>query len=157
LLAVGQDNPKVFRRLVMEHGLGANVRISAGRDDVPQLMQGADLLIHPARRELAGHVLLEAMASGLPILATDICGYSKHIEEAGAGILLSAPFIQQDLNARLLKMLASEKRQAWADNGYQYAQKLMAENNGAAEAEILIRLAQDKKRNSTLEGSGNAL
>lgn len=146
LVAIGQDNPKVFNRLILERGLKANVRISAGRDDIPQLMQGADLLIHPARRELAGHVLLEAMASGLPVLATDVCGYSSHIDRAGAGRLVKSPFRQANLNACLTEMLESNERQTWAQNGYQYAQELMAGNDGSAEAQILLALAEGKRR-----------
>lgn len=145
LVAVGQDNPKVFKRLVLERGLKANVRICAGRDDIPQLMQGADLLIHPARRELAGHVLLEALASGLPVLATDVCGYSPYIQVAQAGKLVKTPFRQTDLNDCLLAMLRSEERQMWSHNGLQYALSLMAENDGSAEARILIMLAQHKR------------
>jgi UDP-glucose:(heptosyl)LPS alpha-1,3-glucosyltransferase len=146
LVAVGQDNPKVFKRLVMERGLKSNVRICGGRNDIPQLMQGADLLIHPARRELAGHVLLEAMASGLPVLATDVCGYSPHIEKAQAGRLVKSPFRQTDLNARLVEMLNADERQTWSHNGYQYAQSLMADNDGSAEARILLMLAQRDRR-----------
>ena len=146
LVAVGQDNPKVFKRLVMERGLKPHVRICGGRDDIPQLMQGADLLIHPARRELAGHVLLEAMASGLPVLATDVCGYSPHIQKAQGGRLIKSPFRQSDLNRNLLEMLASEERETWARNGYNYAQALMAENDGSAEAQILLMLAQRNKQ-----------
>lgn len=146
LVAVGQDNPKVFNRLVMERGVKTNVRISAGRDDIPQLMQGADLLIHPARRELAGHVLLEALASALPVLATDVCGYSSHIDKAAAGRLVKSPFRQANLNACLAEMLDSDERQAWSQNGYQYAQRLMAENDGSAEAKILLGLAGRKRQ-----------
>ncbi|HZV99603.1 MAG TPA: glycosyltransferase family 4 protein, partial [Methylophilaceae bacterium] len=145
LVAVGQDNPKVFKRLVLERGLKANVRICAGRDDIPELMQGADLLIHPARRELAGHVLLEAMASGLPVLATDVCGYSPHIQKAQAGKLLKSPFQQTDLNAALLEILSTEEGLTWSRNGLQYAKSLMAANDGSAEAQILVKLAQRKQ------------
>lgn len=149
LVAVGQDNPKVFRRLVLERGLKPNVRISGGRDDIPRLMQGADLLIHPARRELAGHVLLEALASGLPVLATDVCGYSQHIEKAQGGRLVKSTFRQNDLNHCLLQMLESEKRDTWGSNGYNYAKALMADNDGSAEARILLTLASRNRGSST--------
>jgi len=156
LVAVGQDNPKVFKRLVLERGLKVNVRICAGRDDIPQLMQGADLLIHPARRELAGHVLLEAMASGLPILATDVCGYSSHIEKAQAGKLVKTPFRQADLNAALVEMLNAQERHVWSGNGLHYAQSLIAENDGSAEARILINLAQRKQASSKMNEEPHA-
>lgn len=44
------------------------------RDDVLRLMNEADLLVHPAQQEPLGRVLLEAAASGLPIVATRVGG-----------------------------------------------------------------------------------
>lgn len=145
LLAVGQDNPKQYYRLIQELKLADRVKISSGRSDIPQLMQGADLLIHPARNELAGHVLLEAMASGLPVLTTDVCGYASHVKMAGAGIVLTSPFDQGALNQSLLEMLDMAEQVDWRIKGVQYAQNIMAANQGNAEAEILINKAQSKK------------
>lgn len=145
LLAVGQDNPKQYYRLIQELKLVDRVKISPGRNDIPQLMQGADLLIHPARNELAGHVLLEAMASGLPVLTTDVCGYASHVKAAGAGIVLTSPFDQAALNQSLLEMLEISDQAEWRKNGMQYVQNIMAANQGNAEAEILINKAQTKK------------
>lgn len=146
LLAVGQDNPKSFNRLAASLGIAAQVHISSGRDDIPLLMQGADLLLHPARRELAGHVLLEAMASGLPVLVSDVCGYAMHIEQAGAGRLLSSPFRQQELNEEVVNMLLSADREHWGAQGVHYASALMAANDGGAEANILAELGRHKQQ-----------
>lgn len=44
------------------------------RSDVPELMAAADILLHPARQEPLGRVLLEAAASGLPIVTTLVGG-----------------------------------------------------------------------------------
>lgn len=44
------------------------------RDDVHQLMGAADLLLHPARQEPLGRVILEAIASGLPVVTTLVGG-----------------------------------------------------------------------------------
>ena len=151
LLAIGQDNPKMFARLANKTGLSHRVKILAGRDDIPQLMQGADLLVHPARRELAGHVLLEAMASGLPVLTTDVCGYGMHVERAGAGVVLASPFDQAQFNSRMAEMLVSPARTAWRDSGLRYASAIMAANDGGAEARMLESMAT-KKRNT-----GNAV
>jgi UDP-glucose:(heptosyl)LPS alpha-1,3-glucosyltransferase len=145
LLAVGQDNPKVFKRMAKELRLTKHVHISSGRPDIPQLMQGADLMIHPARNELAGHVLLEAMASGLPVLVTDVCGYAYHIQRANAGRVLVSPFDQQSLNRNLAEMLVSEERAAWSKSGLQYAEAIMEHNDGSAEAEILVAIADNKE------------
>jgi glycosyltransferase involved in cell wall biosynthesis len=44
------------------------------RSDVPQLLRELTLLAHPARQEPLGRVLLEAGATGCPIVATDVGG-----------------------------------------------------------------------------------
>lgn len=144
LVAVGQDNAKMFHGLVSKLDLEGHVIILPGRDDIPQLMQGADLLVHPARMELAGHVLLEAMASSLPVLATDVCGYARHIQQADGGMLLATPFRQGDLNASMMAMLTSDRLTQWGDNGFKYAAAIMATNSGDAEAEILTQLVESK-------------
>lgn len=51
------------------------------RNDVPDLMNSADLLVHPARQEPFGRVLLEAAASGLPIVATDVGGTAEMLQD----------------------------------------------------------------------------
>lgn len=55
-------------------GLIDRVHFLGVRSDVPKLMNEFDLLVHPARQEPLGRVLLEAAASGLPIIATDVGG-----------------------------------------------------------------------------------
>lgn len=145
LVAVGQDNPSDFEKLVKKLGLSAHVVISKGRPDTPQLMQGADVCIHPARRENTGLVILEGMACGAPMLVTESCGYAHYVEEADAGIVSAMPFDQLIFNRQFLEMRHSPKKQQWAANGLRLARQLMQENDGSAEAEILIGLAEAKK------------
>ncbi|MCL2644954.1 MAG: glycosyltransferase, partial [Betaproteobacteria bacterium] len=56
--------------------------------------------------------LLEAVVSGLPVLATDICGYAHYIEEAEAGRLVASPFTQNALDSALAGMLADPEARA---------------------------------------------
>jgi glycosyltransferase involved in cell wall biosynthesis len=44
------------------------------RDDMPDIYAGVDLLLHPARQEPLGRVILEAVSSGLPVLTTFVGG-----------------------------------------------------------------------------------
>lgn len=44
------------------------------RDDMPEIYAGVDLLLHPARQEPLGRVILEAVSSGLPVLTTLVGG-----------------------------------------------------------------------------------
>jgi UDP-glucose:(heptosyl)LPS alpha-1,3-glucosyltransferase len=108
-------------------------------------MYAADLLVHPARSELAGHVLIEAMAAGLPVLVSDICGYAFHISQAGAGELVPNPFDQAQFDRQLQHMLTSNDRKDWQSHGRDYARTLMAANDGSAEAVMLETFARRKK------------
>ena len=121
LYIVGQDNTtKHYKCLTKELQLQDKVSFLGGRDDVPELMIAGDLLIHPAYSENTGTVILEAIISGLPVIATDVCGYAPHISQADAGLILRSPFEQTLLNQGLEAMLTSEKRGLWRENGLDY-------------------------------------
>ena len=121
MMIVGQDNAENYERLANKLDVSQQVEFTGGRIDVPQLMLAADCLLHPAYREAAGNVLLEAVASGLPVLTTDRCGYSPHIIKADAGIVLESPVTQSDLNQGLVTVLESADRQKWIENGRKYS------------------------------------
>ena len=120
LMVVGDDKERAFRRLARKLGIEERVLFMRGQPDVTRFMLGADLLIHPAYSELAGMVLLEAMIVGLPVLATDVCGYAFHIERAQAGRVLASPFEQAKLNRLLAWMLEAPERRQWSENGIRY-------------------------------------
>ena len=122
LMVVGQDNAQSYHKLVAKLGIEHQVEFTGGRFDVPELMLAADCLLHPAYREAAGNVLLEAIASGLPVLTTDRCGYSPHITKADAGIVLHSPVTQDDVTQGLVNILLSEQRDNWIENGRKYGQ-----------------------------------
>lgn len=149
LVAVGQDNPKQFAAMAQQLGLQDHVVISKGRTDIPQLMQGADVCVHPAYRENTGLVILEGMACGTPMLVTDTCGYASHVKAADAGIVSVSPFRQDKFNAEWLAMREAlakhvKHKPRWAKNGLAYIQAIMRANDGSAEANILIQLAEEK-------------
>ncbi|HHC4883290.1 TPA: lipopolysaccharide glucosyltransferase I [Escherichia albertii] len=122
LFVVGQDKPRKFEALAEKLGVRSNVRFFSGRNDVSELMAAADLLLHPAYQEAAGIVLLEAIAAGLPVLVTSVCGYAHYIADANCGTVIAEPFCQEQLNEVLRKVLTqSPLRAAWAENARHYA------------------------------------
>jgi len=108
LFVVGDDDPTALRRLAEQCGVADRVRFFGGRDDIPDFLFGADVLLHPARSEAAGMVLVEAIVAGLPVLVTAVCGYAHFIEDSGCGEVLGTPFDQKVFNARLQTLVEND-------------------------------------------------
>ncbi len=106
LLIAGRDPGKRYPALAEKLDLHGRVLFLGPRDDVPELMLAADLLIHPARNEAAGSVLVESLAEGTPVLCTANCGFADYVEQSG-GTVLSEPFQQEEFNASLTDLLVS--------------------------------------------------
>lgn len=117
LMVIGQDKPEAFIQQAKKLGVVKNIRFLSGRDDIPDFLQGADVLIHPAYRENTGTVLLEAAVAGLPVLTTAVCGYSAYIREYDCGLVMEEPFDQLEMNDALALMLQDDTQRAtWRNN-----------------------------------------
>ena len=120
---IGQDQPKQFQQLAQELGIAERVTIFDGRDDIPLFLNGADIMIHPAYLESGGIVLLEAMIFGLPVIATDVCGFSSYVTEADAGELIRSPFQQEVFNETLTRAIRDpQQRKLWSGNGIRFGE-----------------------------------
>ena len=123
LLVVGKDNPHDFIKLAKHLKVSHLVQFILGSDQVPDLLQAADVLIHPAYAENTGTVLLEAVVAGLPVLTTANCGYAFYIDKAQAGCVIPMPFAQEKLNATLVYMLTTREQQQWRQNGIRFGEQ----------------------------------
>lgn len=121
LFIIGKDKATSFRNQAKKLKLTKQIHFLGGRDDVPDFLLAADLLVHPAYNENTGTVLLEAIVSGLPVLTTDVCGYAFYVEKAQAGMVIPSPFDQKQFNQTLANMLSSPSRKTWQANGFQFA------------------------------------
>ncbi|MGH1372426.1 MAG: glycosyltransferase family 4 protein [Cellvibrionaceae bacterium] len=119
LFVIGQDNPRSLLKQAKQLGVEKQFQVFEGRDDIPRFMQGADLLLHPARHENTGTVLVEALVAGLPVLVTDVCGYAHYVTDANMGRVLPSPFDSNALTEALSAMLADvdTMRAEWRQRG----------------------------------------
>ena len=89
------------------------------RPDVAALMKAADLLVAPSLREGMSNVILEAMALGLPVLATRVGGTPEVIEDGRHGVLVD-PIDTQALADAMLQLIDDPvRRQAIGQAGRQ--------------------------------------
>jgi UDP-glucose:(heptosyl)LPS alpha-1,3-glucosyltransferase len=122
LVVIGSGRRGSYRRLASQLGVGDRLLIAPARPDVMACYAAADLLLHPARWENTGGVILEAMIAGLPVLCTAACGFSGHVAEANAGIVVPEPFEQPALDRALAEMMDGPCRRAWSEAALEYAE-----------------------------------
>jgi glycosyltransferase involved in cell wall biosynthesis len=75
-------------RAVAEAGLEGRVWLAGERADIPQLLGALDCFVLPSRAEGISNTLLEAMACGLPVVATNVGGNRELVAEGESGTLV---------------------------------------------------------------------
>lgn len=73
--------------LIQEEGLDGKVWLAGERSDVPEVMRSFDVFVLPSIAEGISNTLLEAMASGLPVIATDVGGNPELVDAGRTGLL----------------------------------------------------------------------
>ena len=87
LVGGGQGRARA-RSLCAAWGLGAHVRFLGYRDDVPALLQRSDIGVLTSLKEGIPRAALEAMAAGLPFVATRVTGTKEVVRHGDTGLLV---------------------------------------------------------------------
>ena len=89
-LVVAGDGPDraMLEARVAASGLAEHIWMTGRRDDVPALMADLDLFVLPSLAEGISNTILEAMASGLPVVATRVGGNAELVDEKDGGVLV---------------------------------------------------------------------
>jgi len=69
-------------------GLSEKVHMLGYRSDIPAILSACDIFVLPSYREGTPRVITEAMASGLPVIATDIAGIPEQVADRESGFLI---------------------------------------------------------------------
>lgn len=90
LLIVG-DGPcrAELEHLINELALSNRVHLLGERDDIPQLLRALDIFTLPSLGEGISNVILEAMATGLPVVATRVGGNPELVHDGVTGFLVA--------------------------------------------------------------------
>jgi glycosyltransferase involved in cell wall biosynthesis len=105
-----------MEREVSEKGL-SNVHFLRFRSDVPQLLQATDIFVLPSRREGLPRSIMEAMAAGKPVVATNVRGSRDLVEHEGTGLLVELGDVD-GLAQALLQLIRDPKlRQKMGEAG----------------------------------------
>ena len=90
-------------------GLKDKIKFLGFRDDLPALLQGADVFLFTSLWEGFGLSVVEAMAAGLPVVVSDVPGVSEIVGRESNSGLFADPSSPKDIAARLEELLRSEE------------------------------------------------
>jgi glycosyltransferase involved in cell wall biosynthesis len=97
-----------LRDYVREHGLESSVRFAGAVNNVHEYLQASDLFVFPSEREAFGISVIEAMASGLPVVSTAVDGI-RDVIRPGIDATVVPPRDEAALAAALARVLALDE------------------------------------------------
>jgi glycosyltransferase involved in cell wall biosynthesis len=105
VLLVGEGPERApLDALARELGIEANVRLAGHRDDVQRLLPAFDVFVLPSVSEGMSNTLLEAMAAGVPAVASEVGGNGEIVRDGIEGILFPSAD-QEALQAALGRLV----------------------------------------------------
>ena len=102
LLVVGRDNIRPYRRLAEKMGCRDDVFFAGGVRDLERYYPSADILVHPTFYDACSLVVLEALASGVPVITTKNNGAGGILSNGKEGFVLEDPREVGTLTERIL-------------------------------------------------------
>lgn len=132
LAVAGITEGSPYLELAVFLGLAKRVHFLGHRRDVPQLMKAVDFLVFPSRYEPFGLVVIEAMATGIPVITASSTGAADLVKPE-AGIVISDADDVEALASSLQVLtsnpeLRNKMGQAARVIAEQHSWKLMAQN-----------------------------
>jgi glycosyltransferase involved in cell wall biosynthesis len=116
------------------------------RDEVPLWMNAADIFVLPSLSEGRPTVVLEAMACGLPVVATNVSGTPEIVEDGKTGFLIE-PKNPADIAEKILTLVVDDRlMQDMGENGLCLIERegLTWENNVDRIGRLYEELAEGK-------------
>lgn len=112
-----------LEELAEKKGIAHQVKFFGFRNDIPEMLQGADCFVFPSRREGLGIAAIEAMAAGLPMITSDCRGTREYMKDSVTGYVCRSGQISE--YAQLIKKMKNdpEKRKEMSDVCQRVAEK----------------------------------
>lgn len=122
LVGDGPDREKTESQ-IRKAGLGDAVRIAGFRYDVPQLLKVFDVFASASLKEGLPYTLMEALASGTPVVATDVTGNRDVITDHQTGLLVEPKAADAIYIGLCYAKEHQQECQRWAENGKRLARE----------------------------------
>ena len=130
-----------LKQHILELGIENSVRLLGYRNDIPALLSAADIFCMPSLNEAFGYSLLEAIATGLPVVASRVGGIPEVIENGKEGLLVPPGNVHELYLAIEKLILNTDLRNNMAINGIKTAKERFSLEKMLSETEdIFLKL-----------------
>ena len=117
-------------------GIRDRVHFVGRVEDPVSYYQAADIYVHPTRYDACSLSVLEALASGLPVITTSCNGASELVADGVCGYVLAEGCSAEELCDRIRRLLPEGIRQSMGIRAREVAEQLTLEENYRRIAEL---------------------
>jgi UDP-glucose:(heptosyl)LPS alpha-1,3-glucosyltransferase len=144
-LVLGRDRIAPYVRLAEKLGISQEV-IFAGSTDEPEKYYGAaDLLVHPTFYDACSLTVLEALASGLPVITTVLNGAAGTITDGQGGFVIQSPRDHQALPEKIAFFFDERRRQESRVLARRCMERFPMELNYREMVSVLLKSVEDRR------------
>lgn len=154
LLAGSGSFSERYRKQVKKFGLTENVQFLGQRSDIVNLMLISDLAVSASRREGLPVNVMEAMATGLPLVVTDCRGNRDLVNNGENGYIVGIDDVKGFANAIEELYLSAEKRQRFGKKGLELVRSYSLDKVRAEMEEIYSHYLQKKGNRHNSRNAG---
>ncbi len=148
IIGDGAERDKLEQQVV-QLGLGEQVRFLGSRSDVPDILQCLDVFVLSSKEEGLPLCILEAMASGLPVVATNVGGIPTVVRPDENGMLVDPEDSRAMANALLSLFNDKKQRVRLGMNGRRLVEQRYNLKKSIAAYHSLYSLAYSSQRQSS--------
>lgn len=140
LVLVGEGaERKNLENLIRKLKIENHVILTGRQKEIPKLLKSSDIFVLPSRREAFGLVILEAMITKLPVIASKTGGIPEIIDHGKTGLLVK-PENSESIATALIDLISNpEKRAKLATSGHKLVHEKFNAKKMAEEYEEIYR------------------
>ena len=131
-----------LQRMVSEYGISDRFQFCGAVSDIRAHLDDASVFVLPSRSEGFSNALVEAMAAGLPVVATDVGGNAEAVENGASGLIVPSEDVSALIEAITIILENPSRAQAMGEAGREiaaqkFSMEAMVSQTAAAYREVL--------------------
>ncbi len=143
-MIVGRDDPTGLAPQVSRHDLESDIIFTGPTQRIRAFFHAADVLVHPTYYDPCSRVVLEALASGLPVITTRFNGAAERITEGREGYVIDTPDDVETLASCIMKLTDASHRKDCARHAVQAVEGISMRDHAANVMTLYERIRSER-------------